>query len=163
MSSNLFQWLTEKELKGNASKCHLLICSDENVHVNIGSSHIKNSKCERLLGIDIDFKLGFENHINQIRSKARAKIKSLGRIVPSLNKRKRKLLMNAFFKSQLLPVMAHYHRCFIAVHEQQVNRLHETCLRIMYNDNTSPFTDLLEKDNSVSVRHRNIQVLQSFS
>ena len=29
----------------------------------------------------------------------------------------------------------------------------------IYNDNTSSFTDLLEIDNSVSVHHRNIQVL----
>ena len=125
--------------------------------------HHTSNNCERLLGIDIDCKLGFENRINQICSKARAKIKSLARIVTSLNKRKRKLLMNVFFKSYLLSVITHYRRCFIAVHEQQVTRLHETCLRITYNDNSSSFTDLLEKDNSVSVRHRNIQVLQSFS
>ena len=77
-----------------------MISSGENVHVIIGTSLIKNSDCERLLGIDIDRKLKFENHINQIRSKARAQIKVLARIVPFLNKRKRKLLMNAFFKSQ---------------------------------------------------------------
>ena len=41
----------------------------------------------------------------------------------------------------------------------KINRLHERCLRIIYNDNTSSFTDLLEIDNSVSVHHRNIQVL----
>ena len=98
VSSNLFQWFTENELKGNASKYHLLISSGENVHVNIGTSQIKNSDCERLLGIDIDCKLGFENHINQICSKARAKTETLARIAPFLNKRKRKLLMNAFFK-----------------------------------------------------------------
>ena len=46
MSSNLFQWLTKKELKENASKYHLLISSGEDVHVNIGTSQIKNSDCE---------------------------------------------------------------------------------------------------------------------
>ena len=100
VSSNLFQWFTENQLKGHASKCHLLISSGENVHVNIGTSQIKSSDCERLLGTDIDCKLSFENHINQICSKARAKIKALARITPFLNKRKRKQLMNAFFKSQ---------------------------------------------------------------
>ena len=77
VSSNLFQWFTENELKGNASKCHLLIRSGENVHVNIGTSQIKNIDCERVLGIDIDCKLNFENHINQICSKARVKTKAL--------------------------------------------------------------------------------------
>ena len=88
VSSNLFQWFTENELKGNASKYHLLISSDENVHVNIGASQIKNSDCKRLLGIDIDCKLNFENHINQICSKVRAKTGTLARIAPFLNKKK---------------------------------------------------------------------------
>ena len=100
VSSNLFHWFTENELKGNASKSHLLISSGENEQVNISTSQIKNRDCKRLLGIDIDCKLSFEHHINQICSKARAKIKALARISPFLNKRKRKLLMNAFLKSQ---------------------------------------------------------------
>ena len=99
MSSNLFHWFTENKLKANASKCHLLICFCENVHVNIGKSQIKNGSCERLLGTDIDCKLSFENHVNQICTKARAKIKALARIALFLKKGKRKLLMNSFFKS----------------------------------------------------------------
>ena len=39
----------------------------------------------------------------------------------------------------------------------KIKRLHERCLYIIYNDNTSSFTELLERDNSVSVHH--IQVL----
>ena len=41
----------------------------------------------------------------------------------------------------------------------KINRLHKRCLRIIYNGNTSSFTDLWEIGNSVSVHHRNIQVL----
>ena len=41
---------------------------------------------------------------------------------------------------------------------KKLNRLPERCLRIIYNDNATSFTDLLEIDNSVSVHHRNIQV-----
>ena len=43
------------------------------------TSQIKNSDFERLLGINIDCKLSFESHINQICSKARAQIKTLGK------------------------------------------------------------------------------------
>ena len=41
----------------------------------------------------------------------------------------------------------------------KINKLHERCLQIVYSDNTSSFEELLETDNSVSVHHRNIQVL----
>ena len=128
------------------------------MHVNIGASQIKNSDCEKLLGTDINCKLSFENHINQICSKARAKIKALPKTAPFLNKRKRKLLMNAFFKSQFsycpLSWMFHSHTL-----NNKINRLHERCLRIIYNGNTSSFTDLFKIDNLVSVHHRNVQVL----
>ena len=47
--SNLFQWFTWNELKGNARKSDLLLSSGKNVHVNIGASQIKNNGCKRLL------------------------------------------------------------------------------------------------------------------
>ena len=37
--------------------------------------------------------------------------------------------------------------------------LHEKCLRIIYNDQQSFFTELLNKDNSVSINIRNVQRL----
>ena len=69
---------------------------------------LKYSHCERLLGIDIDCKLNFENHITQICRKAREKIKALARIAPFLNKRKRKLLIKllmAYFRSWSVTVL----------------------------------------------------------
>ena len=39
------------------------------------------------------------------------------------------------------------------------NSIHERALRITYNDNQSTFEELLNKDNSVSIHHRNLQVL----
>ena len=156
-SSNLFQWFTENELKGNASKCHFLIRSVESTHVDIGTSPIKNSDCERLLGIDKECKLSFENH-NQICSKARAKMKALSRMAPFLNKRKRKLLINVFFKSRFCycPLSWMFHSRTL---NNKITGLHERCFRIIYSDNASSFPDLWEIDNSVSVHHRNILVL----
>ena len=37
--------------------------------------------------------------------------------------------------------------------------IHEGALRITYQDNVSTFEELLNKDNSVSIHHRNLQVL----
>ena len=39
------------------------------------------------------------------------------------------------------------------------NRFHERCLRTIYNDKQSSFNELLEKDGSVSIHERNLQVL----
>ena len=47
-----------------------------------------------------------------------------------------------------------FHSCSL-----KINRLHERCLRIIYNDKHSNFDVLLEKDNSVSIHHNNIHSL----
>ena len=41
----------------------------------------------------------------------------------------------------------------------QINRLHERCLHVVYNDRLSTFEELLNKDNSLLVHHRNLQCL----
>ena len=41
----------------------------------------------------------------------------------------------------------------------RINQLHVRALRIVYNDNESTFEDLLKKDNSVLIHHKNIWLL----
>ena len=42
---------------------------------------------------------------------------------------------------------------------REINHIHERSLRIVYRDYNSSFKDLLKKDNSVCIHHRNIQSL----
>ena len=41
----------------------------------------------------------------------------------------------------------------------KTNSLHERALRITYGDRSSSFQDLLNKENSVSIHHRNMQAI----
>ena len=41
----------------------------------------------------------------------------------------------------------------------RINRIHERALRFAYNDQTSSFIELLRKDGTVTVHHKNIQLL----
>ena len=49
--------------------------------------------------------------------------------------------------------------CHNRTYKNKINRLHERCLRLICNDKRSSFEDLLEKDNSVSIHHKNLQAL----
>ena len=51
--------------------------------------------------------------------------------------------------------------CHSRENNRKVNRLHEKCLRTIYNDKQSSFNELLEKDGSVSIHERNLRVLAS--
>ena len=66
--------------------------------------------------------------------------------------------MNAIFNSQFsyCPLVWMCHSC---TNNKKTNKLNERCLRIVYNDKQSSFNELLEKDGSVSIHMRNIQIL----
>ena len=42
---------------------------------------------------------------------------------------------------------------------RKINRLHESCLQIIYNNKQLPFNKLLEKDSAVSIYVQNLQAL----
>ena len=43
----------------------------------------------------------------------------------------------------------------------KINRLHERALRIAYKDHASSFESLLEKDRSVTIHQKNVQLLMT--
>ena len=71
---------------------------------------------------------------------------------------KKRILMNACFISQFsyFSLVWMFHS---RTNNIKINRLHERCLRIVYNDKQYSFNELLKKDGSVSIHMRNIQIL----
>ena len=39
----IFQWFRNNQLQGNANKCHVLLSTDKQVYVNMGSTQIENT------------------------------------------------------------------------------------------------------------------------
>ena len=68
------------------------------------------------------------------------------------------ILMNPFFKAHFnyFPIIWMFHSHCL---NNRINRLHERCLRMVYNDKISNFEELLNKDNSASISHNNIHAL----
>ena len=75
-----------------------------------------------------------------------------------MNISKRRIVMNAFFQSQLsyCPLVW---MCHSRANNGKINRLQERCLRIIYYNKQSSFETLLVKDGSVSVHIRDLQIL----
>ena len=100
IGENLIKWFSDNQMKLNTDKCHVLLNSQGPKTIKIGNLCIKNSSCEKMLGINFDYKLKFTNLTNEICKKALQKLNALARIVPYMVIRKRRFLMNEFFKSQ---------------------------------------------------------------
>ena len=119
----------------------------------VENKEINNSKHERLLGVTIDSKLSYRSHMQ----KASLKLNALSRITPHLDFKKKKIVDKFFL---YVPAFCQLiWMCHNRTKNNKINILHERCLRLLYNEKKSSFHDLLEKDSSVSIHHRNLRAL----
>ena len=155
-TNNLFEWFESNHITANADKCHLLVTRDTDVTAKIGELDVENSREEELLGVKIDTKLSFENHVSSLYKKASQK--SHARVVNFMDLAKRKSLMKAFITSQFnyCPLIWMFHSRQL---NNRINKIQERALRLVYKDNKLTFDDLLKLDNSVTIHQRNLQIL----
>ena len=71
-----------------------------------------------------------------------------------MNVSKKRIIMKSFIESQFgyCPLIWMLH---IRGLNNKINRIHERALRITYNDKSSSYSELLTKDRSVTIHHRN--------
>ena len=155
----LIKWFQDKYLKLNAYKCHLLISShSKDIEMNVGKEIIECENSVKLLGITLDNKLNFNEHVSNICKKASQKLHTLTRISNFMCQNKLRILMKAFIESQFgyCPLIWMFHSRTL---NNRINRLHERALRLVYKNTHLTFEELLRKDNSFSIHHRNLQKL----
>ena len=69
-------------MKANQDKHHIIVSKNENISMYTGPFEIKNTNCEKLLGIKVDSRLNFNDHFGGIIKKASRKINALSRTKP---------------------------------------------------------------------------------
>ena len=74
LSMKLFKWFADNQMKANQDKCHLIGSKNENISMHIVPFEIKNTNCEKLLGIKVNSRLNFNEHLDGIIEKASRKI-----------------------------------------------------------------------------------------
>ena len=58
-SKTLFKWFSDNQMKANPDKCHFICSSSVKTSIMIENKQIRNSSCEKLLGVFFDSKLTF--------------------------------------------------------------------------------------------------------
>ena len=158
VSTNIFKWYEQNAMKVNAEKCHVLLTDAKSHTAKIGSVVIKTTNTEKLLGVTIDGKLSFQEHINGMCTKASQKLNALSRLSSYMSLEKRRVIMKAFVTSHFAycPLVWMLHNRTL---NNKINRIHERALRVVYQNKTLTFDELLLKDNSIRVHHKNLQIL----
>ena len=132
-SKTLFQWFSDNQMKSNPDKCNFICSTSKKVSLIVENKEINNSTHERLLGVKIDPKPPFNTHKDDICKKASLKLNALSRITLHLDFKKKIFLINSFFMSQFNYCQLIW-MCHNRTKNNKINRLHERCLRLLYND-----------------------------
>ena len=155
-SVKLFDWFPKNSMTADANKCHLLLSKNIKHVACINHIQIENNTSEKLLGVTIDSELKFDIHVNNLCKKATQKLNALARISGYMDSSKKRTRVKAFINSHFSYLVWMFHSREI---NNKINRVHKRSLRLVYSDKTSTFKELLDKGKSVSVLHRNIQLL----
>ena len=130
----------------------------EQIWAKIGEHKIWEENKVKLLGVTMDSKLRFDEHVTNLCNKTNRKLTALIRLVKFLSFEKKRILVKAFVESQFkyCPLVWMFHSRTL---NKRINRLHERALRLIYNDYESDFDDLPAKDGSFCVHHNNLHAL----
>ena len=91
-SNGLFEWFKSNFLKSNADKCHLLVSTNDRASsTNVDGFKIDKSYTEKLLDVNFDRKLNFDDRISHICKKADRKISALVRVASYMGIAKKRI------------------------------------------------------------------------
>ena len=157
-SLSVMIWCENNFLKLNPDKCHFLVAANTNEHLwlKVGDAMVWETSKQKLLGLTIDKKLNFIEHVQNICKKASQKVYALSRVARWLPFYKKRILLKAFIESQFSFCPLLWMFCTRKLN-RKINHIHERALRLVYDDQDSSFEELLMKDNTICIHHRNIQ------
>ena len=112
----------------------------------------------KLLGITIDDKLLFTKHIANLCSTASNRWRALARIRKFLSVEQAKRLSDAYIMSTFKYCPLIWMFCNKTANNQ-INKIHKRCLRLVYQLEDTNFEDLLLKDKSWTIHENNIHNL----
>ena len=163
-TSSVLNWFKYNEMKPNPNKCHLIVADinrryyTSKSYIYLENEFIESEEYVKLLGVKIDQKLSFKEHIEGLLKKSNQKLHALMRVAKHMNKEKLRIIMKTFIESQFnyCPLIWMCHSRGL---NSRINRLHERALRVVYKSDNLSFQQLLEKDESFTIHERNLQKL----
>ena len=129
------------------------------VDIQISDIEVTSESRIKLLGIHMDNRLSFDYHVKQLCKKTSKKLYALHRIFKDVETSKWRVLVNAFITSQFSYCsLIWMFRSRRMVHG--INKIYERALRLIYSSDWKlTFKELLDKNKTVSIHQKSLQVL----
>ena len=166
-SNILIDWFYFNCMQANPEKFQAIAVGKKSAQKSpsfkIGDVNITCEDSVKLLGIDIDFMLNFDNHIKTICKKAVQQLNILKRIGRNLCKLSRLTIFHTFILSNFNFCPLSWHFCSVA-NTKKIEKIQERALRFVYYDYNSSYEELLVKAKipSLHVRRTRAMALETF-
>ena len=118
--------------------------------LKIAGKEIRSEIYVKLLGIDVDYKLNFETHVGMLCKKAAGQLNAIGRMNRFIDSGDRKILIQGFVQSNFNYCPLVWMLCN-PKSMRKVELIHKRALRILLEDYTSSYKELLSKSNKVTM------------
>jgi len=156
-------WFKNNEMIVNPEKFQAIIVTKKNkignsYSIDLGENKVLSEKSVTLLGIQIDNKISFEDHISSLCKKASSQLNAIGRLKKYMGFKQREILINSF-------VYANFNYCPLVWHFcpqkslRKIEKIQERALRILYNDFENDYESLLKKSGKPSMEVKRFRVL----
>ena len=125
--------------------------------IEIDCNKIETANSVDLLGIHIDNKLTFNDHIFTLCNKASMQLNAVGRL-KHLCKKDLEVIINSFIYSDFnyCPLVWHFSSCKTL---RKMEDIHKRCLRIIHNDYDSDYETLLKISETSTMQIKRIKQL----
>ena len=135
----------------NPSKFQAVILSKSKIpiikSIRIGDKTIESKEIVELLGVEVDFRLNFESHINNLCAKAGGQLNCLFRFKKFLSSHSKKLCVNSFILSNFsyCPLVWHFCKRLSNI---KIENIQKRAFKFL-NENSDKLIDI---DSSLEIR-----------
>ena len=156
------EWFTKNGMEANPTKFNFMILSDQpvgNVEISITENvKIVSESIVKVLGVFIDSRLTFNEHVKHSCVKAARQVKALARISKFINFKARKLIFQSFVMSNFSYCPLVWHFCG-KKNNSKIEKIQERALRIVCDDYTSTYQELISKVGTTTVLQSRINCI----
>ncbi len=154
---------THNDMQVNPSKFHFMVTGINVIQLTLRAATIEQEDCVKLLGVNIDKKLDFKFHVNEICRKAGRQLNALRRQSRLVNIQSKMKVFNTFIRANLnyCPLMwVHRKRTDLA----RLENVQERALRLVYSDKDCSYYEqlIMAKVPSVLIKWQIMLTIEAF-
>ena len=156
-------WFKENMMIVNPDKFQSMILdkkdkNNESLELDICGYKIRTSESVKLLGIDIDNKLNFDNHVSNLCKRASMQLNAIYRLSQFMGRKELGIMIISFVYANFnyCPLIWHFCSCQSS---NKIEQIQKRCLKLLLNDNVSDYKDLLQVSCKPTMAIKRLRVL----